>query len=194
MAAIDAGDLEEESKAVVAHDTSEHFQKLLGTEEEALPDPVERCRKRIRLRRRKVEASLQRALKEDARAREERLEAHEARLKRIMLERWHKRQEEEALVQRAMRRERDFLRSLGLPAVRKRRTPARSRQEVFQTEEASYLANVGAQSHGALPNARLMDCKLPSISSLQTSNSEGLHILPAPRRLDHSRAAGAVFY
>ena len=29
-----------------------------------------------------------------ARAREERLEAHEARLKRIMLERWHKRQEE----------------------------------------------------------------------------------------------------
>ena len=29
-----------------------------------------------------------------ARAREERLEAHEARLKRIMVERWHKRQEE----------------------------------------------------------------------------------------------------
>eukprot|EP00435_Cladocopium_sp_Y103_P034566 s6_g8.t4 len=182
----------ESCQAVAAHHTSEHFEKLLGnTEEEALPDPVERCRKRIRLRRRKVEASLQRALEEDARGREERLEAHEARLKRIMVERWHKRQEEEALLQRAMRRERDFLRSLGLPAVRKRRTPARSRHEAFQTEEAAYLAKVGTQSHGALPNARLMDCKLPSISSLQTSNSEGrLHILPVPRRLDgQSRAA-----
>ena len=44
--------------------------------------------------RRRVQGALQKALDEDARGREERMEAHEARLKRIMVDRWHKRQEE----------------------------------------------------------------------------------------------------
>ncbi|CAK9039369.1 unnamed protein product [Durusdinium trenchii] len=73
-------------------------------EEEELPDPVERCRTRLRKRRRKVTASLRRALEEDERGRAERQEAHEERLKRLMTERWQRRKREEALLQRAARR------------------------------------------------------------------------------------------
>ncbi|CAK9021308.1 unnamed protein product, partial [Durusdinium trenchii] len=63
-------------------------------EEEELPDPVERCRTRLRKRRRKVTASLRRALEEDERGRAERQEAHEERLKRLMTERWQRRKRE----------------------------------------------------------------------------------------------------
>ena len=185
---VPKGSLEKSSleKLLVSHQVGE---------EEVLPDPVERCRKRIRLRRRRVQATLQKALEEDERGRCERQEAHEARLKRIMMERWHKRQEEEALLHRAMVKEREFLKSLGLVPTKhsKRRNPSAGRAEAFVTEDAGYLANVGTRSQ-ILPNHRLMDCKLPDIRMSNCASEGRLQIMPSPCRWDErSGGRGLVF-
>ncbi|CAE7484065.1 unnamed protein product [Symbiodinium natans] len=126
----------------------------LDAAEEAIHSPMEKCRKRLREKRRRIEASLQKAVAENERSRREREAAHEQRLRRIAADNARRRHEEELVLQKAARREVSFLKSLGMlppPKTRIRRT--RKAAEAYATDAAAYLVQLPQED----PTAHIAD-------------------------------------
>ncbi|CAJ1443361.1 unnamed protein product [Effrenium voratum] len=169
-----------------------------------LPDPVEECRKRIRARRRRVQASLQKAMEQDEQRRSQQEEAHEARLRRIMTERWQRRRQEAALCRKAAKKEQEYVKVLGRGPQMMRRQETRmmalqerqkAQADAF-TADAAYLARLAVMESRGKP--RPGEMHLPSLRqvlpSIRTSRSTPSFPEVPRQRLSYVQSQGASTY
>mmetsp|Transcript_35994 Transcript_35994/g.73948 ORF Transcript_35994/g.73948 Transcript_35994/m.73948 type:complete len:210 (+) Transcript_35994:28-657(+) len=166
--------------------------------DEVIQNPMAKCRKRLREKRKRIQASLQHAVAENERGRREREAAHQQRLRRIAADNARRRHEEEQLLQKAARRELSFLKSLGImpPPPRNRIRRSGKDGEAYATEDANYLVRLPKDASSGDSRTQ----KTSALPSLKISASEGhlhqlSHGLPNQRKVDAQlNGRDAVFW